>query len=46
MTGRQHLYLDHPGYIQFGEHVPTYKPKPLPTQYADLRVSEEVGPDA
>ena len=30
LTGRQHLYLDHPGYIQFGEHVPTYKPKPLP----------------
>ncbi len=44
LTGRQHLYLDHPGYIQFGEHVPTYKPKPLPTQYADLVVSEEVGP--
>ncbi len=44
LTGRQHLYLDHPGYIQFGEHLPTYKPKPLPTEYADLRVSEEVGP--
>ncbi|MHC4958237.1 MAG: nitrate reductase subunit alpha, partial [Planctomycetota bacterium] len=44
LTGRQHLYLDHPGYIQFGEHLPTYKPKPLPTQYADLRVSEEAGP--
>ena len=44
LTGRQHLYLDHPGYIQFGEHLPTYKPKPLPTEYADLRVSDEVGP--
>ena len=22
-----HLYLDHPVYIDFGEHVPTYKPK-------------------
>lgn len=44
LTGRQHFYLDHPGYIQFGEHLPTYKPKPLPTEYADLRVSEEVGP--
>ncbi|MAT39043.1 MAG: nitrate reductase subunit alpha [Ectothiorhodospiraceae bacterium] len=43
LTGRQHLYLDHPGYIQFGEHVPTYKPKPLPTQYADLRFSKEAG---
>ncbi len=44
LTGRQHFYLDHPGYIEFGEHLPTYKPKPLPTQYADLRVSQQVGP--
>jgi nitrate reductase / nitrite oxidoreductase, alpha subunit len=44
LTGRQHFYLDHPGYIQFGEHLPTYKPKPLPVQYADLRLSKEVGP--
>ncbi|HEY6947053.1 MAG TPA: nitrate reductase subunit alpha, partial [Candidatus Acidoferrum sp.] len=44
LTGRQHFYLDHPGYIQFGEHLPTYKPKPLPVQYADLRLSQEVGP--
>jgi nitrate reductase alpha subunit len=36
LTGRQHLYLDHEGYLQFGEHLPTYKPKPLPTEYADL----------
>jgi len=44
LTGRQHFYLDHPGYIAFGEHLPTYKPKPLPVQYADIRVSREVGP--
>jgi nitrate reductase / nitrite oxidoreductase, alpha subunit len=44
LTGRQHFYLDHPGYIEFGEHLPTYKPKPLPVQYADLRLSKEVGP--
>ncbi|MEW6752806.1 MAG: nitrate reductase subunit alpha [Candidatus Latescibacterota bacterium] len=44
LTGRQHFYLDHPGYLQFGEHLPTYKPKPTPTQYADLRFSQEVGP--
>jgi nitrate reductase alpha subunit len=44
LTGRQHFYLDHPGYIQFGEHLPTYKPKPQPAQYADLRLSQEVGP--
>ena len=41
LTGRQHLYLDHPTYIDFGEHFPTYKPKPLPTEYADLRFTEE-----
>ncbi len=43
LTGRQHFYLDHPGYIQFGEHLPTYKPKPLPTEYSDLRFSKEIG---
>jgi nitrate reductase / nitrite oxidoreductase, alpha subunit len=44
LTGRQHFYLDHEGYLQFGEHLPTYKPKPSPAQYADIRVSQEVGP--
>jgi nitrate reductase / nitrite oxidoreductase, alpha subunit len=44
LTGRQHFYLDHPLYLQFGEHLPTYKPKPLPTQYADLMFSKEAGP--
>ena len=43
LTGRQSLYLDHPVYIDFGEHVPTYKPKPLPTEYADLQFTEDVG---
>jgi len=43
LTGRQHLYLDHPLYIQFGEHLPTFKLKPAPIQYADLRFSQEVG---
>ncbi|MCG8606887.1 molybdopterin-dependent oxidoreductase, partial [bacterium] len=41
LTGRQHFYLDHPGYIEFGEHLPTYKPKPAPSQYADLRWTDE-----
>lgn len=41
LTGRQHFYLDHPGYIQVGEHVPTYKPKPTPAQYADLHFTDE-----
>ncbi|MCZ2079041.1 MAG: nitrate reductase subunit alpha [Bryobacteraceae bacterium] len=43
LTGRQHFYLDHPGYIDFGEHLPTFKPKPLPIQYGDLQFSEKVG---
>ncbi|MCI0457990.1 MAG: nitrate reductase subunit alpha [Gemmataceae bacterium] len=43
LTGRQHFYLDHPLYLQFGEHLPTYKPKPLPAQYADLRFTEASG---
>ena len=43
LTGRQHFYLDHAGYLQFGEHLPTYKPKPLPKQYADLQFSQEAG---
>ena len=44
LTGRQHFYLDHPMYLQFGEHLPTFKPKPLPTQYADMQFSKEEGP--
>jgi len=43
LTGRQHFYLDHPVYLQFGEHLPTFKPKPLPTQYADLKFSQDGG---
>ena len=27
LTGRQHLYLDHEGYIAFGENLPTFKPR-------------------
>jgi nitrate reductase alpha subunit len=44
LTGRQHFYLDHPGYLQFGEHLPTYKPKPLPSEHADLRFTQPSGP--
>lgn len=28
LTGRQHFYLDHEGYLNWGEHLPTYKPRP------------------
>jgi nitrate reductase alpha subunit len=43
LTGRQHFYLDHPGYLQYGEHLPTYKPKPSPVQYGELRLSKAEG---
>jgi nitrate reductase alpha subunit len=28
LTGRQHLYLEHEVYLQWGEMLPTYKPRP------------------
>ncbi|GAB4298814.1 MAG: nitrate reductase subunit alpha [Oscillatoriaceae cyanobacterium] len=36
LTGRQHFYLDHEGYIAFEENLPTYKPKP------DLRLADDL----
>jgi len=36
LTGRQHLYLDHPLYLDFGEHLPTYKPKLDPAKTRDI----------
>ncbi len=36
LTGRQQFYLDHEGYIGFGEHLPTYKMKVSPLLYGDL----------
>lgn len=36
LTGRQHFYLDHEGYIGFGEHLPVYKHKVDPQLYGDL----------
>jgi nitrate reductase alpha subunit len=40
ITGRQSLYLDHEGYIAFGENLPTYKPSPLPESFGDLDKTE------
>jgi nitrate reductase alpha subunit len=37
LTGRQHFYLDHPGFIAFGEALPTYKPKP------DAAITQDLG---
>ncbi|KAA3647351.1 MAG: nitrate reductase subunit alpha [Chloroflexi bacterium] len=28
LTGRQHFYLDHESYLEWGEHLPVYKPRP------------------
>ena len=28
LTGRQHFYLDHEAYVAYGEHLPTFKPRP------------------
>ena len=39
LTGRQHFYLDHPGFIAFGEALPTYKPKPGADVVRDLEAS-------
>ncbi len=43
LTGRQHFYLDHDGYLAFGEHLPTYKPSPTPEAFGDLAVSLKQG---
>ncbi|HBY92432.1 MAG: nitrate reductase subunit alpha [Ardenticatenaceae bacterium] len=39
LTGRQHFYLDHPYYIDFGEHLPTFKPKLDPRKTGDIVTS-------
>jgi len=36
LTGRQSLYLDHPWYLDFGEHLPTFKPKLVPRRTGDI----------
>lgn len=43
LTGRQSFYLDHDGYIAFGENLCTYKPSPRPEDYGDLRTTEKDG---
>ncbi len=43
LTGRQSFYLDHDGYIAFGENLPTYKPSPRPEAYGDLKKSLKNG---
>ena len=43
LTGRQSFYLDHPAYLAYGEHLPTYKPSPMPMAYGDLNATTEAG---
>ena len=40
LTGRQHFYLDHQGYLAAGEHLPTYKPKPDHSTLQDFLATE------
>ncbi|HOK99608.1 MAG: nitrate reductase subunit alpha [Bacteroidales bacterium] len=39
LTGRQQMYLDHEMYLKFGEHLPVYKPLPVPVNLGDLKKS-------
>lgn len=43
LSGRQHLYLDHEGYIAFGENLPTYKPKAEGVMLGDVVKSSGQG---
>ncbi|WKZ42671.1 MAG: nitrate reductase subunit alpha [Anaerolineales bacterium] len=43
LTGRQHFYLDHEGYLAHGEHLPTYKPRPDVQAFGDLDKSHIEG---
>ncbi|MBW8010727.1 MAG: nitrate reductase subunit alpha [Chloroflexi bacterium] len=36
LTGRQQFYLDHPYYLDFGEHLPTFKTKLDPRKTGDI----------
>jgi nitrate reductase alpha subunit len=35
LTGRQHFYLDHELYLEWGEHLPVYKPRPDHTMLSE-----------
>ncbi|MEW5870641.1 MAG: nitrate reductase subunit alpha [Chloroflexota bacterium] len=39
LTGRQHFYLDHENYLLWGEHLPTYKPRPDHTMLDETQKS-------
>ena len=39
LTGRQHFYLDHENYLAWGEHLPTYKPRPDHTMLDETQLT-------
>jgi nitrate reductase alpha subunit len=41
LSGRQHLYIDHEVYRAYGEHLPTYKPRPDQRSVRDLEHTEQ-----
>jgi nitrate reductase alpha subunit len=41
LTGRQHFYLDHPGFLAFGEALPTWKAKPAEASVRDLAATPD-----
>ncbi|HEY0590774.1 MAG TPA: nitrate reductase subunit alpha [Thermoanaerobaculia bacterium] len=43
LSGRQHLYIDHEAYRAFGEHLPTFKPRPDERSLHDLDHTETGG---
>jgi nitrate reductase alpha subunit len=44
LTGRQHFYLDHEGYLAFGENLPTFKPRISLEDSLSLAKSRSNGP--
>ncbi|BDG01270.1 nitrate reductase subunit alpha [Anaeromyxobacter oryzae] len=44
LTGRAHLYLDHPGFLAAGEGLPTWKPRLDPEHLQDLLATHVDGP--
>jgi nitrate reductase alpha subunit len=43
LTGRQHFYLDHKQYLEWGEHLPVYKPRPDHTMLSEHEQSMAEG---
>jgi nitrate reductase alpha subunit len=42
LTGRQSYYFEHEGYLAFGEHLPTFKPKAGMQEYGDLAKQQKL----